>query len=225
MDRFKRLAPLSGVVVVAGMVTLFALPSPPDTSASGAKVITWFRHHHTEAYVVAAMLAYVAAAAALYFSALGSFLRRSGSDLLATTTTVGGALFAMGALLGTGAVVAINDGPQNFSPEMARALNVIQNDLFFPAVIAGFAIATLSSGVALIRTRSLPLALGIITTVVGVVAVSGIASWFGFLAGGPLILVTAGYVYARTGASAQITLPDMPGQRVATEEPTKATTA
>jgi hypothetical protein len=171
------------------------------------------------------MLAYIAAAATLYFTSLAAFLRRSGSQLLAATTTVGGALFAAGTLLGTGALVAINDGPQNFSPEMARALNVIQSDLFFPLVIGGFAIATLSSGVSLIRTRALPLAMGIITTIVGVVAVSGIASWFGFLAGGPLILVTAVYVYARTGPSSQITLPDVPGQRQVKETATKATTA
>jgi len=230
MDRWKRLAPLSGVLLVALFVIAFALPSTPDTTASGAKVITWYRHHHDQVYTMAIIVIYAGALGALYFASVGGYLRDHGSRLLATTTTVGGAVFATGAMLGAGTLVAVNDGPQHFTPDMARTLNILQNDLFWPVLIAGYTIATLSMGVAMLRTRSLPLALGIVTTVVGVVGISGALSWFAFLAGAPLTLVIAGYVYARsgerpTGEDRQITLPDVPGQRTtAAAEPTTTTT-
>jgi len=49
-------------------------------------------------------------------------------------------------------------------------------------------------------------------------------SWFAFLATGPLILVTAAYVYSRSAQPTEITLPDaIPAQ--ATAEPKTATKA
>ena len=84
-----------------------------------------------------------------------------------------------------------------------------------PAMFAGLGIAVLSIGVAELRTKSLPKALGIITTIVGVVALTGIGSWLAFMAAGPLALVIAGYVYERMGRPAQITMPDVPAQATA----------
>ena len=212
IDRYKRLAPLSGVVFVALMVTVFFLPSPPDTNASGVKVIAFYRHHHTAIYVAAAVLGFAGAALTLYLASVADFLRRSGSTLLATTTVIGAGIAAAGMFLGAGAVVAVNDGPQNFTPDVARSLNVVQSDLFWPMALGGLAIATLSMGVAMLRTRALPKALGIITTIVGVVGCSVVASWFAFLASGPLTLVIAGYIYQRLGTPTQITMPDVPVQ-------------
>lgn len=219
-DRYKRLAPLSGVVFVALMVTMFFLPSSPDTNASGAKVIAFYRHHHNAMYVAAAMLGFAAAALTLYLASVADFLRRCGSTLLATTTALGGGIAAAGLLLGAGAVAAVNDGPQHFTPDVARTLNIVQSDLLWPMALGGLAIATLSMGVSMLRTRALPKALGIMTTIVGVVACSIIGSWFAFLAMGPLTLVIAGYVYQRLGTPAQITMPDVPAQAIA-EAPTR----
>ena len=221
-DRYKRLAPLSGVVFVALMVTIFFLPSAPDTNASGAKVIAFYRHHHTAIYVAAIMLGFAAATVTLYLASVADFLRRSGSTLLATTTVIGAGIAGAGMLLGAGAVVAVNDGPQNFTPDVARTLNILQSDLLWPMALGGLAIATLSMGVSMLRTHALPKALGIITTIVGVVACSVIGSWFAFLAMGPLTLVIAGYVYQRLGTPTQITMPDVPAQARA-EAPTEVT--
>ena len=208
MDRFKRLAPLSGVVLVAGVVTAILSPQTPDATASGTRVLAFYQHHHTAVYVTAFALAYAAAAGVLYFVSVASYLRRCGSDVLATTTVIGGALMAAGLLLGAGTLGASNDAPGRMSAETARTLNIMQSDLFAPALFAGVAIATLSMGVAMLRTKALPKALGIITVVVGVVAFSAIGTWFAFMAAGPLTLVIAGYVYQRLGRPEQISLPD-----------------
>lgn len=212
-DRYKRLAtPASAVVMVGGVLTALLMPSTPDTTASGTKVITFFQDHHTAMYVAAFSIAYAAVAGVLFFVSVASFLRSRGSQLLAATTAVGAAVFAGGLLLGAGALGAANDAPGKMSADVARTLNILQDDLFAPALFAGLGIALLSIGVASLRTKALPKALGIITTIVGVVALSGIFSWFGFMASAPLVLVIAGYVYDRLGKPTQITMPDIPAQ-------------
>lgn len=212
-DRYKRLAaPASAVVMVGGVLTALFMPQSPDSTASGTKVITFFQDHHTAEYVAAFALAYAAGAAVLFFVSVGSFLRSRGSQVLATTTGVGGALLATGLLLGAGTLGAVNDAPGRMSADVARTLNIIQDDIFAPALFAGLGIAVLSIGVASLRTKALPKALGIIATIVGVVVLSGIGSWFGFMASGPLALVIAGYVYQRSGRPTQITMPDIPVQ-------------
>jgi len=212
-DRYKRLAtPVSAVVMVAGVVTALVLPGTPDSTASGTKVIAFFQAHHTAMYAAAISLAYAAAAGVLYFVSVASYLRERGSQVLATTTAVGAGLFATGLLLASGTIVAVNDAPGRMTADVARTLNVLQDDVWAPAMFAGVGIAVLSIGVASLRTKALPMALGIITVIVGVVGLSGIGSWFAFMATGPLALVIAGYVYQRQGRPAQITMPDIPAQ-------------
>jgi hypothetical protein len=215
-DRYKRLAtPASAVVMVAGVVTALVLPGTPDSTASGTKVIAFFHAHHTAMYAAALSLAYAAVAAVLYFVTLASFLRERGSQVLATTTAVGAGLFATGLLLASGTIAAVNDAPGRMTADVARTLNVLQDDIWAPAMFAGLGIAVLSVGVASLRTKSLPKALGVITTIVGVVALSGIGSWLAFMATGPLALVIAGYVYQRLDTPTQITMPDVPTQATA----------
>lgn len=208
MDRSKQLAPLAGVIFVAGVVTAIVLGQTPDSTSSGTKVIAYYQHHHTAINVAAYSLAYAAAAAILYFASVAGYLRRCGADLLATTTVIGGAICGGALLVGTGLLAAANDAPGKMPADVARTLNIAQTDVFVPMLFVGLAVATLSMGVAMLRTKALPKALGIITVVVGVVAFSGIGSWFAFMASGPLTLVIAGYVYQRLGRPDQIRLPD-----------------
>jgi len=220
-DRYKRLAtPASAVVMVGGVLTALLMPQTPDSTASGEKVIAFFHAHHTAMYVAAFSVAYAAVAAVLFFVLVASYLRTRGSQVLAATTAVGAAVLASGLLLGAGTLLAANDAPGRMTADVAKTLNIIQDDVFVLAMIAGLGIAVLSIGVASLRTKALPKWLGIITTVVGVVALSGIGSWFGFIASGLLVLVIAGYVYDGLGKPAQITMPDVPVQATA-EAPTQ----
>jgi membrane protein implicated in regulation of membrane protease activity len=223
-DRFKRLAPLSGIVVVGLFVALFSLPSMPDSTTSGAKVVAFYRAHHTATYVGAVLCAYIGVIGALYFASLGGYLRRHGSQLLATTVTVGGAVFAVAMLLETGALAAVNDGPQHMSPDTAATLNLVQNDVFWPMMLAGVTIATVSLGVGFLRTKAVPTWLGVITTVVGVVGLAGISAWVAFMASAPLTLVIACVVYLRSGRPDEIALPDA-GTVRATAARTQSATA
>jgi len=229
--RTRRLAPFAGYLMVALLVVMLTTSSDtPDAKASGAKVIAFFSHHKTSMHVQDFLLAYAALAAIVYFTAVANFLRNRGSQILATTTVAGGVLLAAGLCIGAGTNEALVEQPGRMSESAAQALNLIGNDLFGALLFVGLALATASAGVAMLRTKSLPTALGVVTTIVGVAAGTGIVSWFAFMATGPLTLVIAAYVYARSGQPTEITLPDaIPAQataeqKTATRAKAKATT-
>jgi hypothetical protein len=218
--RARRLAPFAGYLMVGLIVVVLTTTgNTPDAKDSGAKVIAFYQHHKTSTHVGNFLLAYAALAAVVYFTAIAGFLRSRGSQLLASITVGGGILAAAGLCLGAGMNEALVDQPGRLTAPAAQALNLLSNDLFGILLFAGFALATTSAGVAMLRTKALPTALGVITTIVGVGFATGIVSWFAFMATGPLTLVIAAYVYSRSGQPTEITMPD-----AAVEIPTQTTT-
>ena len=214
-DRWKRLAPLSGIVFVGLIVTSIVISgNQPDVNDGPAKVAAYYATHHGRTIAQVAFLAYAALFAVVYFASVAHFLRSRGAQMMATLTMVGGALFAVGCGLGAGGLAGLSEATNHFSADQLQLMNTVANDMFWPMMMVGTTIATLAIGVSSLRTRALPKALGIVTVVVGVVLLSGIGTWFGFMATGPLTIVIAGYVFARLGRPESISLPEMPGQRV-----------
>jgi MFS family permease len=218
VDRYKRLAtPVAAVLLVALFVVAISLGSSPDSSASGAKVIQWYHDHRTAMNAQSFLFAYSALAGLAYFACVAGYLRGRGAQVLAATTMAGAAIFAAGMLLGAAANTVIIDRVNHINTTTAQTLNIISNDLFAFMFFGGLCAATLSVGVSIIRTRALPLALGIVSAVIGVADATGIVSWPAALLTGPLVLVTAGYVYVRQGSPQEITLPEIPAARSSTE--------
>ncbi|HEX4655729.1 MAG TPA: hypothetical protein VH274_08305 [Mycobacteriales bacterium] len=217
-DRWKRIVPpVAGVVFVGLVVVGIAISNTPDSGSSGAKVIDFYQSHHGRASASIFIFGYASVMAVVFYVGMAAYLRRRGSDLLATLTIVGGALTAVGLGLGAGTTAALADKTSKLSAGAAQALNQVSEDIFFVTLFGGLMIATLAMGIAILRTGAMPKALGIVTVVVGVVAVSGIGAWFAFLGSAPLTLVLAGYLYLRTGQPESVSLPDVdvPGQRAA----------
>jgi hypothetical protein len=215
-DRWKRLVPpVAGVLFVGLLVASIAISNTPDAGSSGAKVVAFYRSHHGRANAEILLFGYASVMAVIFYTGMAAYLRRRGSDLLATLTVMGGVLTAVGLGLVAGTTAAISDHTSKLSTGAAQALNQISEDIFFVTLFGGLMVATLAMGIAILRTGAMPKALGIVTVVVGVVAVSGIGSWFAFMGSGPLTLVLAGYLYQRTGEAESVTIPDVPGQRAA----------
>ena len=213
-DVWKRRVPLiAGVAFVAAVVAAVVTGNSPGAGTSGAKVIAYYKTHNGRASADVLLLGYGAVMAVIFYANLASFLRSRGSDLLATLTLAGGVLLAAGLMIGAGSSAALTDKTSSLSTGAAQALNQINEDIFFVALFAGLMLATMAIAIAILRTKALPKALGIVTLVVGIVAVSGVGAWFAFMATAPLTLVLAGYVYQRQGQPASITMPDVPAQR------------
>jgi FtsH-binding integral membrane protein len=213
-QRWKRLTPpLAGVALVALVVVGLFLQDTPDADSSGAKVIDYYTSHEGKTGASLIMFGYAGVMSIIFYSGVATYLRRRGAELTATLMVAGGVVFGASLCLASGTAAVLLDKTDKMSPDVAQALNRVSEDLFWVMMIAGLMIATLSMGIAMLQTKSMPKALGIATVVVGVVAASGIGGWFAFLGSGPLILVIAGYLYQRTGQPEAITLPDVPDQR------------
>lgn len=224
-DRWKRvIPPAAGVVLVAGFIVSLSLMSgSPGAGDSGAKVRAWFESHHNRAIATSVLMTYGAGLSVAYFTGFAAYLRRRGSQVLAALTATGGILIAVGLLGAAGMLLTITDHTSKLSDGTLQAINQIGSDAPFLAIVAGSALATLSIGIASVRTQALPKVLAIITVVVGVVQVAGPLTWFGFLGSGALTLVLAGYLYQLTGRPETITMPDVPEQReTAAETPTQS---
>jgi FtsH-binding integral membrane protein len=228
-QRWKRLTPpLAGVALVALVVVGLFLQDTPDAGSSGAKVIDYYTTHEGRTGASLIIFGYAGVMSIIFYAGLATYLRRRGAELTATLTVAGGVVFGASLCLASGTAAVLLDGTDKLSPQAAEALNRVSEDLFWVMMIAGLMIATLSMGIAMLQTKSMPKALGIVTVVVGVVAASGIGGWFAFMGSGPLILVIAGYLYQRTGQPDAITIPDVPDQRAsapAVEAPRSKTKA
>jgi hypothetical protein len=217
-DVWKRRVPLvAGVAFVGLVVAALVTGNTPSAGSSGAKVIAYYTSHHGRANAGVLLLGYASVMAVIFYANVAGFLRSHGSDLLSTLTIAGGVLLAVGLGLAAGTGAALADKTSKLSDGAAQALNQVSEDLFFIVLFAGLTLATMSIGIAILRTGALPKALGIVTVVVGAVAASGIGAWFAFMATAPLTLVIAGYVYQRQGKPASITLPAVPEPRATTE--------
>ncbi len=207
--RARRLAPFAGYLMVAFILVALFMMQAPESKASGAKVISFFTHHKTAVHVQSLLLAYGALTAIVFFTAVANFVRSRGSQILATTSIVGGALMAAGLCIGAGINETLVDQPGRLSVASAQTLNLLSTNAFGVLLIAGVALAWLSAGIAMLRTKSMPTALGVVTTIVGVVSTAGPLGWIGFLATALLAPVVATYVYLRSEQPpAEITLPD-----------------
>jgi hypothetical protein len=223
-DRWKRIVPpVAGIGLVACVVAAFVLMSgSPGAGDSGAKVAAWFGSHHGRAVAASYFFAYACAVSLVFYIGMAGYLRRRGSHLLSALTAAGGIVMAGGFVVGAGLLAASTDSTGKLGDSTLQTLNQLGSDAPWMALIVGSAVATLSIGIASLRTQAFPKALGIITVVVGVVEVLGPISWLGLFATGPLTLVWAGYLYQRTGQPDTITMPDVPAQReVAAETETR----
>jgi hypothetical protein len=86
--------------------------------------------------------------------------------------------------------LALLDASDLGQPEVAQALNISDNDNFLPAVI-GLAVVLLATAWHILASRSLPVWLGWVSLVLGVLAMAGPAGFVAFLLFPVWVLVVA----------------------------------
>lgn len=204
-DRLRRTAPFTGIAfTVLALVGFLAGPSTPGSDASGTRVIAYYTTHQsaqkaTDVVFSLAFLFFVFFAAALH-----SHIRSApSSDTLTTLAMVGAGMTAVGFMLFTGIEFSLADVPDKLTPSAAQALNLLDNDLFFPT-IAGMCVFAVSSGLAIVRAAPLPKWLGWIAIAIGIISLSP-----AFL---PAIILLSLWtatvsivIYTRTGTDAHAT--------------------
>ena len=217
---------MAGVVVVGLVVTSIAIgPSSPSTNASAATIRHYWSSHQGRASLQIACMLYAAVFAIVYFASVARYLRSRGADVLAQVIVAGGILMVAGIVVGAGTMALFTDHFSTLgkSDATVQTLNAISEDLWWPLLVVGSTIATLAIGVSALRTRALPKWVGIVAVIDGIGGLSGVGSWFAFMASAIVTLLVAYVVYQRLGQPQSITMPDVPGQRAVAETPASET--
>lgn len=201
-DRWSRFVPLTGVVFVALLVaTNVLLGSAPESGDSGAKVIAFYEAHRTNVQISSYLTGLSLFFGLFFYACLRDYLARARAGQRLAATAFGGAvLFAVGGGIAAGSQFALADVPSKLSPAAAQALNLIENDTAVFALTAGVAVLLMASGIAILRTRLLPVWLGWIAIVIAVVGLTPVG-FLAFLAAGLWTLVASILIYARGDAS------------------------
>lgn len=198
LDRLGRYAPFTGLVfVVLVVIAIFTSNTSPSASASGVKVIAFYTEHHSSQQATDILFT-IGSVFFLFFAAsVYGFLRRSDAVGTMALLGLGGALLvALGFAVFSAIDFALADVPGKLSPGAAQALNVLDNDFVFPLVVGAwtFGIAT---GLAIVRSRLLPVWLGWVLMVIGIL--TGTPAFFvGLFALLVWIVVVSVLIYRRT---------------------------
>jgi hypothetical protein len=184
LRRWSRWAPLTGVVsAILGVVgsVIAAMSNSPDSNASGAAVVAFYRAHQSDQRISAILLAFGFIFLLFFAGSLRAYLRRMpASESLSTIALAGAAVLLAGEAVGAGLSYALTNSPSTLDPAAAQALNVLGAGMvLIPA--AGFFVFGISIGLAILLGTGLPKWLGWTAIAMGIVVVTP-AEGFSFLA-------------------------------------------
>ena len=175
--RLDRLLPLSGLVFGFLFIAFFVTAGEtPDVTASGQQVIA---HYEQKPRVVVGLILLFCATFFLIFfiGALRTHLRDTGSNTLTNIAFGGGIAIAVCLSLLSMTQFALLDAADLRDPQVARTVNVIDNDILIPTV-AGLAALYVSTGLHCLVSDALPPWLRSLTLLFGALCFAGPASFF-----------------------------------------------
>jgi hypothetical protein len=172
LNRLGRLAPFTGVVFaalsLAGMAT--AQP-PPGVKASGGQVLAFSKLHASSQRTADGLLIAGFSFFLFFVGTLRARLSRSPqAEAASTVALAGAAVLAGGIAVYIGLDAASNAAPNALTPAAAQALNVLALQLVYPVLVGGYVFG-IAAGVAILRSRELPIWLGWASIVIGVTPV------------------------------------------------------
>jgi hypothetical protein len=191
-NRWERLAPITGFVFVVITVAVFAIGgSTPEEHDSAQKVRDFYVRHHDKHTALAFVLAIGIPFLLFFASTLRTRLRAAGgTGQLAGAVLGGGVVAAVGFGLLAMFHLALASAADNANTlDTLHTLNVLDSNDYIPAA-SGLAIMLLAAGLSVLRHGGLPVALGWIAIVIGVLAFTPVG-FFAFLAGGLWVAVVS----------------------------------
>jgi len=198
--RLERLAPLLGVLFSVVMVVGFLVGGEtPDTDASAAEI---FDHYEDEGPIFIGVIALLIAGVLLVFFAgvLRRHLAAVGPEWLATVVFGGAVAVAAGLGIFLSSQVALADAADNNQEGALQTLNILDNSNFGPVVI-GLTVMYLASAWHVLVSRSLPVWIGWISLLLGIVALLGPLGFIAFLAFPIWVIIVSIALFRRLGAA------------------------
>lgn len=196
-----------------GFAILFAVAafglgmnSEPGESASPTTLIHYYSLHRASVLASVFVIAVGMVLLAFFLSALHRALSRGDGDHLATALTIGGAVYIAGMLFSEVVELAQLDAAHDHQAVTIHVLNFLNADGWAP-IVAGLSVTALATGIAALRTRSLPRWAGWVSVVEGVLALAGPLGGIAFLAAPLWILALSVALLRRAPAVEVVDLP------------------
>ncbi|MEA2330442.1 MAG: hypothetical protein QOH58_580 [Thermoleophilaceae bacterium] len=193
-----RFAPLAGIVFVALIVLAIVIGGEtPDNDDSRRAIVDFWRDNE-DAQIWSSLIGAWATVFFVWFAAsVWSALRRvePGPARLSSLSFAGAIIAAVGLLSALSLTFAVADTIDDVPASVTQTLTILSNEFFFP-IAAGYAIFFLAVGVLAVRTRVLPVWLGWITIVLGILCLTPVG-FFALLLGLIWILAVSVMLYRR----------------------------
>lgn len=183
-SRFERFAPLTGAVffLVIVIAVIVGNSDTPDVDAPAREIASFYRDNK-DSGMSGDGLGVIAGGFLVWFAASlrGAIARVEGGQArLAALTFGGGLLAAAGAWSVFGLDFAVYNAADKASPATLQALHALNDGFFFP-LAGGFGLFMLAAGLALLRTRALPVVAAWLAIAIGIVTFTPVG-FFGVLA-------------------------------------------
>jgi hypothetical protein len=197
IGRIERLAPLAGALfTVIFAVGFLTSGDTPDSDSAGETVV----EHYDDSgkILLGVVLLLLAGVVFLFFAGvLRRHLASIGSEWLAAVVFGGAVVYVVGLGEFLSSQIALVEAADANQASAAEALNVIDNNNFGPAAI-GLAVILLASAWHVLSTRSLPVWLGWVALVLGILAVAGPLGFITFVLF-PLWVLAVAVILFRAG--------------------------
>jgi hypothetical protein len=170
LARISRLAPLTGVAFTVFAAVAFASSQvPPGTTASGASVIAFYKAHSASQQRSDYCWFLAFTFLLLFAGSLRDYLRRiRAAEALSSLVLAGAVALTVGGTVYFGFDYVLAVVPSHLDPAAAQALNLLALKLVFPVALGG-CVFGLATGLAIIRSRQLPVWLGWVAIAIGLV--------------------------------------------------------
>ena len=194
MDRsYVRWLPLTGILFIALAITGFIVGGePPDAAGNSADEIVQFYTDNQDRVMASIIILSVATVLFVFFAShLRSVLDRGdGEDgMFSRIAFVGAVVFAVGAAVDGTLLIAISEAAGEIEPAQIETLQAFWDNDFLPLAM-GIVLFTLGSGISIVLHKSLPVWLGWIAIVLGIVGMTPIG-WVAFMGTGVWILIVS----------------------------------
>jgi hypothetical protein len=157
------------VLAVVGVFTSGG--ETPEGDASPTKSVSYYTSHSSEIKLSAVFFSVAFLFFLLFCGTLRAFLRRNpANEPLATLMLTAAGVITVAAGIGGGVELGLAKNINHLGPAAAQALNVLQNEVFLPVLIAGF-VFSLCNGLAILRGSLLPRWLGWVAIVMAILFV------------------------------------------------------
>lgn len=169
-DRRTRFIALTGAAwAVLAVVAVFTSGGEtPEGDSSPAKVVAYYTSHSSEIKLSGIFFAFAFLFFLLFAGVLRAFLLRNpANEPLATLAMAAAVGLAITAGIGGGVELGIAKNIHHLEPAAAQAANLVESEVFLPALIAGFVFA-LCNGLAILRGSQLPRWLGWVAIVLAI---------------------------------------------------------